>query len=137
ILSLAAAQPLIGTLSDRWGRKGFILAGSLFLIPTTLAQGLVVTSLGMLFARLAQGLAGAMVFSPALALAGDLARKGQSGLQLSVLTMAFGIGLSLGQLMAGFLVALGYTVPFATGAALAVIATLLVRTEVQEPPPEG
>jgi MFS family permease len=135
ILSLAATQPLIGTLSDRWGRKPFIVLGSLLLAPTTLTQGLVLTPVAMLLARLAQGIAGAMVFSPALALAGDLARKGQSGLQLSVLTMAFGIGLSIGQLMAGFLVGLGYVVPFATGAVLALGSTAVVWTQVEEPDP--
>ena len=133
ILSLAATQPVIGSLSDRWGRRIFILVGSALLVPTTLAQGLVVTPWGMVFARLAQGIAGAMVFAPALALAGDLARRGQSGLQLSILTMAFGIGLSIGQLMAGFLVGYGYLTPFATGSALALLSTVLVWTEVEEP----
>lgn len=132
ILSLAAFQPFVGTLSDRWGRRGFIVAGSLLLAPTTLAQGLVLTPVAMLLARLAQGIAGAMVFSPALALAGDLARKGQSGLQLSVLTMAFGIGLAMGQLLAGFLVGLGYVVPFAAGAVLALVSTAAVWTQVEE-----
>ena len=136
ILSLAATQPLIGSLSDRWGRKPFILLGTLLLVPTTLAQGLVTTPWTMVFARLAQGIAGAMVFSPALALAGDLARRGESGLQLSILTMAFGIGLSIGQLLSGFLVGWGYVVPFATGATLALAAAALVRTEVEEPPRE-
>ncbi len=134
ILSLAATQPLIGSLSDRWGRKPFIVIGTLLLAPTTLAQGLVATPWTMVLARLAQGLAGAMVFSPALALAGDLARRGESGLQLSILTMAFGIGLSIGQLLSGFLVGWSYVVPFATGAALALIAGAIVHSEVEEPP---
>ena len=138
ILSLAAFQPLVGRLSDRFGRRVFILAGLLALAPTTLAQGLVVTPWGMVFARFAQGIAGAMVFSPALALAGDLARRGQSGLQLSVLTLSFSIGIAVGQLMAGFLVGLGFVAPFATGAGLALLASVLVWTQVEEPdaPPE-
>jgi MFS family permease len=133
ILSLAAAQPVVGRMSDFFGRRGFILLGLVALVPTTLAQGLVVTPWGMVFARLAQGIAGAMVFSPALALAGDLAIRGQAGLQLSVLTMSFGIGLALGQLMAGFLVGLSYIAPFATGSALALLAAGLVWTQVEEP----
>ena len=137
ILSLAATQPIIGRLSDYWGRRVFIIWGLIGLFPTTLAQGLVVTPWGMVFARLAQGIAGAAVFSPALALAGDLARRGQSGLQLSVLTMSFGIGLAVGQLMAGFLVGISYLTPFATGAVLALVATALVWTQVEEPDPAG
>ncbi|MEJ2678403.1 MAG: MFS transporter, partial [Gemmatimonadota bacterium] len=88
ILTLSLTQPFVGRASDRWGRRVFVIVGLVLLAPTTLVQGLVVTSLELLLARLAQGIAGAMVFAPALALAGDLALEGLSGLQLSVLTMA-------------------------------------------------
>lgn len=133
ILSLAVTQPVIGRLSDFWGRRRFVILGLVLLAPTTLAQGLVAGPWAMVFARLAQGLAGAMVFAPALALAGDLAAHGQSGLQLSILTMSFGIGLSAGQLLSGFLVGWGYVVPFATGAALALVAAAVVTSQVDEP----
>jgi MFS family permease len=135
ILSLAVTQPLVGRASDRRGRLPFVLWGLVTLAPTTLAQGLVTTPMGMVVARLAQGVSGALIFAPALALAGDLARKEHSGLQLSVLTMAFVLGLSAGQLSAGFLVAWGYVVPFAFGSVLALAAALLVRAQVDEPPP--
>lgn len=133
ILSLSAFQPVIGRMSDHYGRRIFILVGLIGLAPTTLAQGLVLTPWGMVAARFSQGIAGAMVFSPALALAGDLAKRGQSGLQLSVLTMSFGVGIAVGQLVAGFLVGWGFIVPFATGATLALLATVLVWTQVEEP----
>lgn len=136
ILSLSAFQPLVGKLSDRFGRRGFILVGLIGLAPTTLAQGLVTAPWEMVLARFTQGIAGAMVFAPSLALAGDLARRGQSGLQLSVLTMAFGIGISVGQLVAGFLVGFGFVTPFATGATLALLVSVLVWTQVEEPPRE-
>jgi len=88
IVAQILLQTPVGSASDRFGRKPFILWGLVFLVPTTLAQGLVTTSVGMFVARLLQGVAGAMVFAPALALAGDLAR-GDSGSKLSVLTTAF------------------------------------------------
>ena len=134
ILSLAATQPLVGKATDRWGRKRFLVAGLLLLVPTTLVQGLVTTPGGMIAARLAQGVAGSLTFAPSLALAGDLATRGQSGVQLSVLTVAFGVGLSLGQLGAGFLVDLGYAVPFVFGSGLALLGAWAVHTQV--PPPE-
>jgi MFS family permease len=86
----------------------------------------------MLFARLGQGVAGALVFAPALALAGDLAREGQSGTQLSVLTMAFGLGTAVGPLASGALVGFGFVVPFAFGATLAALAAVLVYSQVEE-----
>jgi len=73
-----------------------------------------------------------MVFAPALALAGDLAPDGRSGGTLSVLTMAFGFGVAAGPLSSGFLVAYGFVVPFAVGAALAFFGLILVWTQVEE-----
>ena len=133
IFSVALCQPFLGRASDHWGRKPFVVVGLLLLAPTTLAQGLVVTPVQMVIARIAQGVSGAMVFAPALALAGDLVVEGQSGAQLAVVTMAFGLGLSGGQLSSGFLVRWGFVVPFAVGGALALCAAALVQREVDEP----
>ena len=132
ILAQVGLQTPIGAASDRYGRRPFLLAGLALLVPTTLAQGLVTTPAGMLVARVLQGVAAAMVFSPALALAGDLAGEGQSGTQLSVLTMAFGLGIAIGPLASGFLVGFGFVYPFVFGAGLALIGLVLVYTEVVE-----
>ncbi|GKZ16018.1 MFS transporter [Haladaptatus sp. T7] len=130
--ALAVTQPIVGSVSDRVGRRLFIIAGLAFLIPTTLVQGVVVEPWQMIVARVLQGVSGAMVFAPALALAGDLAQKGQSGAQLSVLTVAFGLGISFGQLASGFLIRYGFITPFAFGGALATIGVILVSTQVEE-----
>jgi MFS family permease len=139
IAALAAFQPLVGRASDRTGRKQFILIGLLALIPTTLLQGLVVAPWQMIGARVLQGLAGALVFAPALALAGDHTARGQSGAQLAVLTVAFGLGIASGQLVAGFFVGIGFAVPFVIGSGLAAGGAVLVLTQVEEyePTPEA
>lgn len=133
IVALAIFQPLVGRMSDKRGRKTFVVVGLLALIPTTLVQGFLSTPTEMIVARAAQGIAAALVFAPALALAGDLADRGQSGAQLSVLTVSFGLGISAGQLLAGFLVGFGFAVPFAIGAGLAGLGAALVASEVVEP----
>jgi MFS family permease len=74
-----------------------------------------------------------MVFAPALALAGDYTAKGQSGAQLSVLTVSFGLGIATGQLTAGFFVQYGFLIPFAVGAGLAGGAVVLVYSQVYSP----
>lgn len=130
--ALAVTQPIIGSLSDSYGRRKFIIVGLVFLVPTTLAQGFVVTSLQLIIARLLQGVSGAMVFAPALALAGDFARRGQSGAQLSVLTVAFGLGISFGQIASGYLIRYGYVAPFVFGAGIAAVGAILVFTQVPE-----
>lgn len=132
IAVLAVLQPVVGRASDRLGRKPFILIGMLALIPTTLLQGMVRAPWEMILVRGLQGVAGAMIFAPALALAGDHAERGQSGAQLSVLTVSFGLGIAGGQLVAGVFVQLGFVVPFAFGSGLAGLGVLLVLTQVDE-----
>jgi MFS family permease len=129
----AILQTPIGHASDSYGRKPFILWGLVLLAPVTLAQGLVQTPLGMIIVRAVQGLAGAMVFAPALALAGDFTKKGHSGTQLSLVTMMFGLGIAIGPLASGYLVRYGFVAPFVFGTVLAVIGTVLVATQVYDP----
>jgi len=135
IAALAVLQPAVGRASDRWGRRPFIVAGLVGLVPTTIGQGLVGAPWEMILMRVLQGVAGAMVFAPALALAGDYTVKGQSGAQLSVLTVSFGLGIAFGQLTAGFFVQYGFPIPFGVGAGLAAGAALLVHTQVHDRPP--
>jgi MFS family permease len=132
VIANVVFQIPIGRASDRIGRRPFLLAGFLLLVPTTLAQGFVTDSLLMIAARFLQGAAVAMVFAPSLALAGDLAGEGQSGTTLSVLTMAFGLGVAVGPLVSGYLERFGFAVPFAFGAALAVVALVITYTQVDE-----
>jgi MFS family permease len=134
IASLAVLQPFVGRASDTWGRRPFIIAGLVALVPTTLGQGLVEAPWEMIVMRVLQGGAGAMVFAPALALAGDYTDQGQSGAQLSVLTVSFGLGIATGQIAAGAFVQYGFVVPFIVGAGLAVGASLLVYTQVHDRP---
>ncbi len=132
IAALAAVQPAVGRASDRVGRKPFILIGLLALVPTTLLQGLVVAPWQMIVTRVLQGAAGALIFAPALALAGDHTARGESGAQLAVLTVAFGLGIAQGQLIAGFFVQFGFAVPFVLGSLLAAGGSVLVWTQVEE-----
>ncbi len=132
ILAQVLLQTPIGRACDRYGRRPFILGGMLLLLPTTLVQGFITTSELMFVARLLQGIAGAMVFAPGLALAGDLAGEGESGSKLAVLTMAFGFGIAIGPLSSGALVGYGFAMPFIFATALAAIGTLLVYTQIEE-----
>lgn len=128
--ALALTQPLIGKASDLYGRKVFIVAGLIALAPITLAEGLVIEPWQMILARALQGISAAMVFAPALALAGDLAEDGQTGAQLSVLTVSFGLGISFGAVISGYAIRFGFVVPFAIGAVLALLGAVLVQTQV-------
>ena len=146
VVANVALQAPLGSLSDTYGRRPFIVGGFALLVPSLLAQAYLVTPgapaspLLMVAGRLVQGVAVAMVFAPSLALAGDLARRGDSGTKLSVLTMAFGLGVAAGPTAAGFLVRYGLPVPFGFAAALGVAALALVYSQVSDtldPSPAG
>ncbi len=128
--ALAIFQPLVGKASDKYGRRIFILVGLICLIPFTLFQGLATESWHLIVFRALQGISAAMVFSPALALAGDLAEKGQTGARLAVVTMAFGLGISMGSFLSGYAVRYGYITPFIIGAIMAGIGSIIVATQV-------
>ena len=132
VLAQILLQAPIGRATDFYGRRRFIVVGMALLVPTTAIQGVVLDSWVMFGARFAQGVAGAMVFAPALALAGDLANETGSGTTLSVLTMAFGFGVAAGPLLSGFLVQFGFQIPFLLAAGLAAVGTGLVVTQVEE-----
>ncbi|MFP9059674.1 MFS transporter [Natrialbaceae archaeon A-chndr2] len=132
VLAQILLQTPVGRASDRFGRRPFIVLGMVLLVPTTIVQGFVLTSEMMFLARLSQGVAGAMVFAPSLALAGDLAGEGESGTKLSVLTMAFGFGIALGPFASGVLISYGFQVPFLFGGLITAIGAGLVYTQVEE-----
>ena len=132
VLANVLFQYPLGQWSDRYGRRPFLLGGFVLLLPTTLAQGFVDSSLLMVGLRFAQGIAIAAVFAPSLALAGDLAKEGQSGSTLSLLTMGFGLGIAFGTLFSGILVGFAFSVPFVVATVAGVGALALVYTQVGE-----
>ncbi|QSG15965.1 MFS transporter [Halapricum desulfuricans] len=132
-LANVAFQIPIGRASDRYGRRPFVVAGFAVLIPSVFVQGLVTDPWLMLGARFIQGVAVALVFAPSLALAGDLSGERGSGTTLSVLTMAFGLGVAVGPLASGVLYNVGsFETPFFFGAVLSVLALVLVYSQVEE-----
>jgi MFS family permease len=149
VIANVVFQVPIGRVSDRYGRRPFIVAGFVVIVPSTLAQGLIGGAPGtldswlMVLARFVQGFGVALVFAPSLALAGDLAGEGESGSTLSLLTTGFGLGTAIGPLLSGVLVGFGFVVPFAVAAALGVVGLALVYSQVEEtlptstPPPAG
>jgi len=145
VLANVVFQLPLGRLSDRFGRRPFLVGGFLLLLPTTLAQGFTTTlaagvvdaSTLMILARFLQGVAVASVFAPSLALAGDIAREGESGSTLSLLTMGFGLGVAFGTLFSGILVGFGFAVPFVVATAGGAVGLLLVYTQVGEPAEES
>jgi MFS family permease len=113
------------------------LANSFLVVVLPLYTGSQVVALPgfvgtMVALRFLQGVAGASVFAPSLALAGDLAGEGRSGSTRSVLTMGFGLGIALGTLLSGILVGFGFVVPFVVATVGGAVGLALVYTQVEE-----
>ena len=122
----------LGRLSDHVGRKVVILCGLGLLIPATVLLGEARTTLQLVLLRLLQGVASAGVAAPAFALAADLAHEGGEGRQMGFITMGFGLGLTLGPLLAGVLAVVSFELPFIVGGFLALVGGWVVFRYVPE-----
>ncbi len=102
-LSRGALQPVVGSWSDRWGRKQFLVGGLAIygvvglLIP--LADGVF----ALICIRFLQGVGSAMIVPVAMAYMSILAPDGEEGRYMSYLNMAVFFGIGCGPMMGGFL----------------------------------
>jgi MFS family permease len=132
VFSRVFVQVPLGRLSDHWGRKPFIIAGMLLLVPSTALLGYATTTTYLMVLRLIQGIASAAVAAPAFAVAGDLAQAGGEGRQMSILTMGFGLGVAVGPLLSGFLAVYSFTLPFILAGLLSLVAAWATQRFVPE-----
>ena len=94
--------------------------------------GYVATTLQLVGVRVAQGIATAGVAAPAFALAGDLTTPGVEGRQMSILSVGFSLGIAVGPLVAGFLVAFSFALPFLLGGMMCLLGAGIVYRYVPE-----
>ncbi len=122
----------LGHFSDKWGRKPFILSGLVLMALTTMVLGEVQTWGQLVAVRLLQGIAAAGVAAPAFALAADLSKTGGEGRQMSVVTMGFGLGISVGPLLAGLLSVIFFELPFLVIGLASLLGAWLVYQHMPE-----
>jgi MFS family permease len=112
MVSRLLLQIPLGRLSDRYGRKLFIIAGLILTAFSTALLGEARTTVQLIWLRVIQGVGAAGIAAPAFALAADLAKPGGEGRQMSIITMGFGLGIALGPLIAGLLAVFDFDLPF-------------------------
>ena len=112
MVSRLLLQIPLGRLSDRYGRKLFIIAGLILTAFSTALLGEARTTEQLIWLRVIQGAGAAGIAAPTFALAADLAKPGGEGRQMSIITMGFGLGIALGPLVAGLLAVLDFDLPF-------------------------
>lgn len=112
--------PVIGALSDRFGRRPVILASLFGLGVDFLVQGLA-PSIGWLFlGRVVAGIMGAS-FTTANAYIADVSRPENRARNFGLVGMMFGLGFIIGPALGGFLGGIHLRLPFFISAALALL----------------
>jgi DHA1 family tetracycline resistance protein-like MFS transporter len=129
--------PLLGRLSDRYGRRAVLMI-SLLAISIDYAILALAGSLWLFFlARMISGMASA-TFSVANAVLADISPPETRAASFGLTGAAFGIGFVLGPVVGGLLAELGPRAPFVAAAALAFLnASLAVLTLPETLKPEN
>lgn len=111
------AGPVLGNLSDRFGRRPVLLAGMLALGSNFLLMGLAQTIWLLFLGRILSGIAGA-TFSTASAYIADVTEPEQRGQAFGMIGAAFGVGFILGPVLGGLLGDLDTRAPFFAAAGM-------------------
>ncbi len=96
-------NPLAGRLSDRWGRKSFIVLGMLLYAVVSVLYVLAARVETLILVRLLHGMTSVLVAPIAMALVADIAPKDRMGLYLGTQNMAVMLGLGVGPVAGGII----------------------------------
>ncbi|HEY2777044.1 MAG TPA: MFS transporter [Gaiellaceae bacterium] len=113
-----------GRLSDLFGRKTAYVLGFLVFALASLGAGFASSGTELIVWRILQGIGGAFLFANAAALVTDAFPRRQLGLAMGTNTMVAAVGLVIGPVLGGALVAIAwpwvfwFNVPFAVAGAL-------------------
>lgn len=112
-----ACGPIMGNLSDRFGRRPVLLASLAAFAFDYMLMGFAPTLAWLFLGRAIAGVAGA-VYSPAMAYIADVSPPEKRAQSFGVMGAAFGLGFIIGPVIGGFLGELGPRAPFFAAAAL-------------------
>ena len=97
------ANPISGRLSDRWGRKPFIVTGLFFYALVSILYILATDVNDLIMVRFLHGLTSVLVVPVAMALAADIAPDTHLARYMGTLNMAVMLGLGVGPMLGGII----------------------------------
>jgi EmrB/QacA subfamily drug resistance transporter len=128
LLTLSALLLLGGALGDRYGRRRVFVLGLVVFTLASLGCGLAPTSLGLVIARVVQGIGGALLIPGSLALIDGIIHAEDRGRAIGTWAGMTGVASAIGPFLGGWLVdAVSWRLVFFINfpiAIAAVIATL-------------
>ncbi len=124
-LSRSVFLPYFGRVSDRRGRKPFIIIGLLGYVVVSVAFMGFRSVEALIVVRFLQGIASAMIMPVTQAYVGDITPDGGEGFVMGLFNMSVFLGLSIGPLLGGF-ISESYSLhaAFAAMGALALVGSL-------------
>jgi len=131
-LLFAALLLAAGSLSDRYGRKGFLLAGLLVFGAASIAGGLTHTTDQLIVARCFMGLGAAMIFPTTLSLISNVyTERAERAKAIGLWGATTGIAIALGPIVGGWLLEqFSWTSIFFAMAPVAAVTAVLVAWSV-------
>ena len=111
--------PILGNLSDRFGRRPILLASIFAFGIDYILMGFAPSLWWLVAGRVVAGLTGAS-FSAAYAYLADVTEPEKRAQSFGLMGMAFGLGFILGPALGGFLGEIGPRIPFYAAGALAL-----------------
>jgi DHA1 family multidrug resistance protein-like MFS transporter len=129
-------SPVWGVLSDRYGRKPFLIIGTLGNGLAMLFFGLS-TQLWMLFAsRALAGILSAATLPTAMAYIGDSTSHADRGKGMGIIGAAMGVGMVIGPGLGGSMAGISLGAPFFLAAGVSALAAVLIFFALPESLPK-
>ncbi len=123
VLTTILSKPMMGRISDRWGRKPIIVAGMVLCAGSFAAIPLFTSFFLLLAAALVFGLGEAFVTSSSAALVADICQEKHFGAAMGTFGTIFDVGHASGPILAGLLLArFDYLVSFTILSAILLAA---------------
>jgi MFS family permease len=132
-LSRSVFSPIVGRLSDRWGRKVFITTGLFLYWLVGIGFLFSNTVMDLIIVRCFQGFAAAMIIPLAMAYIGEISPLNKEGRYMGLFTVSLFAGFGTGPLLGGMLMSrYGIRIDFYAMIALCFVAFILVLVYLPE-----